>query len=301
MGFIGLGQMGSRMASNLLSKTDLPVVIYDTNPKAMAILQGKGARLASSVEEIAQTTQIIMTMLPATQHVEAVVGQVLIPHAKAGTLLIDGSTIDPTASKALAAQALTRGLEMVDAPVSGGIGGAEAGTLTFMVGGEAKSVEKAEAFILKHMGKKVVHCGGPGTGAVAKICNNLVLGVNMIGVAEAMRLGVALGMDPLILNGVLNSSSGRSWVTELYNPCPGVIPSAPSSNDYQGGFTSRLMQKDLGIAGDVANKVGGVPLPLGAVAQQVYALMQVAGWGGKDFSSVYKFLEGASIEGKRKG
>ncbi len=202
MGFIGLGQMGSRMASNLLSKTDLPVLVYDINPEAMAILQGKGAHLASSVEEIAHTAQIIMTMLPATQYVEAVVGQVLIPHAKAGTLLIDGSTIDPTASKALAAQALARGLEMVDAPVSGGVGGAEAGTLTFMVGGEAKSVEKAEAFILKHMGKKVMHCGGAGTGAIAKICNNLVLGVNMVGVAEAMRLGVALGMDPLILNGV---------------------------------------------------------------------------------------------------
>jgi 3-hydroxyisobutyrate dehydrogenase len=190
------------MASNLLSKTDLPVLVYDTNPKVMATLQGKGARLASSVEEIARTAQVIMTMLPATQHVQAVVGQLLIPHARAGTLLIDGSTIDPTASKALAEQALARGLEMVDAPVSGGVGGAEAGTLTFMVGGETKSVERAETFMLKHMGKKVMHCGGAGTGAVAKICNNLVLGVNMVGVAEAMRLGVALGMDPLILNGV---------------------------------------------------------------------------------------------------
>jgi len=160
-----------------------------------------------------------MTMLPATQHVQAVVGQLLIPHAQTGTLLIDGSTIDPTASKALAGQALARGLEMVDAPVSGGVGGAEAGTLTFMVGGEAKSVEKAEAFMLKHMGKKVVHCGGAGTGAVAKICNNLVLGVNMIGVAEAMRLGVALGMDPLILNGV------RSLPPSL--PLPPSSPPVP--------------------------------------------------------------------------
>jgi len=219
LGFIGLGQMGARMASNLLAKTDLPVLVYDTNPTVMATLQSKGACLASSVEEIARSAQIIMTMLPATQHVQAVVGQLLIPHAQTGTLLIDGSTIDPTASKALAGQALARGLEMVDAPVSGGVGGAEAGTLTFMVGGEAKGVEKAEAFMLKHMGQKVVHCGGAGTGAVAKICNNLVLGVNMIGVAEAMRLGVALGMDPLILNGV------RSLPPSL--PLPPSSPPVP--------------------------------------------------------------------------
>jgi len=292
LGFLGLGQMGSRMASNLLDKTDLPVVIYDTNPKSMSSLEAKGARVAASGEEVARQAHVIMTMLPATQHVQAVFGDIIIPHARKGTLLIDGSTIDPTASKALAARAKTMGLDMVDAPVSGGVGGAEAGTLTFMVGGDVQCVKKAEVSMLRHMGKKVVHCGPVGTGAIAKICNNLILGINMVGVAEAMRLGVALGMDPHILNGVVNASSGRSWVTETYNPCPTVVPSAPSSHDYQGGFASKLMQKDLGIAGDAA-KVVGVPLPLGAAAQQLYALMQVNDLGNKDFSSVYRFLEGA--------
>lgn len=293
------------MATNLLAKKPptTPLLIYDTNPAAMSALKAKGATPALSLDELTDKATIIMTMLPATTHVQTVLGQIIIPQAQQGTLLIDSSTIDPTASKALSHQATTRGLAMVDAPVSGGVGGAEAGTLTFMVGASStKHLEKAKEMMLQHMGKNIVHCGGPGTGSAAKVCNNLVLGVNMLGVAEAMSLGVKLGIDPSTLNAVLNTSSGRSWVTELYNPCPGVVPAAPASKGYQGGFAARLMQKDLSIAEEAAKAVGA-PLPVGALVHQLYALVAAQGKGGKDFSIVYEFLRGGGEgeEGKGKG
>jgi 3-hydroxyisobutyrate dehydrogenase len=214
--------------------------------------------------------------------------------AKPGALLIDCSTIDPTVTRALNASATTRKLRMIDAPVSGGVGGAEAGTLTFMVGGVSADFETAKT-VLQAMGKNIVHCGAPGTGQIAKLCNNLVLGISMNAVSEAMNLGVKLGADPKVLAAIINTSSGRCWSSEVYNPVPGVLPNVPSSRGYTGGFGSALMAKDIGLALDAA-KSAGVPLPTGATAFNIYQIMLSQGMGGKDFSAVYAFLRGNKEE-----
>ncbi len=179
---------------------------------------------------------------------------------------------------------------LVDAPVSGGVGGAEAGTLTFMVGGADADFEAAKEFLAK-MGKNIVHCGAPSTGQVAKICNNLVLGISMAAVSEAMNLGVKMGIDAEKLAGIINTSSGRCWSSDTYNPHPGVIPTAPSNRDYEGGFGTDLMLKDMGLAADAAKSVNA-PLPTGAVAASLYSVMSNNGMGRKDFSAVYKLLAG---------
>jgi 3-hydroxyisobutyrate dehydrogenase len=230
-------------------------------------------------------------MLPSSPHVKSVyLGDAgVLAGAAAGTTLIDSSTIDPATAREVAAAALARGFAMADAPVSGGTGGAEAGTLTFMVGAEPALFERIKP-VLAHMGRNIVHCGGAGTGQVAKICNNMLLGISMVGVAEAMNLGVALGIDPKVLAGIINTSSGRCWSSDTYNPYPGVLPNAPASRGYTGGFGTDLMLKDLGLATDAA-KQARQSVVMGATAQQLYQLLSSQGAGGLDFSSIINLLK----------
>ena len=207
-------------------------------------------------------------------------------------LLIDSSTIDPEASRSLCAQARALGLDagLLDAPVSGGVGGAQAGTLTFMVGSDAEAtLERARPF-LTAMGKNIVHCGGSGTGLVAKICNNLILGISMAGVAEAMNLGIKMGIDPNVLASVVNTSSGRCWSSDTYNPVPGVMPNVPASKGYAGGFGVDLMAKDLSLATAAAHSAKQ-PLPLGSLSLALYDMISSKGYGTKDFASIFDYLQ----------
>jgi 3-hydroxyisobutyrate dehydrogenase len=206
-----------------------------------------------------------------------------------GIPLIDSSTIDPHTARDVAAAAANRGNPMADAPVSGGTGGAESGSLTFMVGAEPPLFERIRP-ILAHMGKNIVHCGDSGTGQVAKICNNLLLGISMIGAAEAMNLGASLGIAPKVLAGIINTSSGRCWSTDTYNPYPGVMDNVPAARGYTGGFGTDLMLKDLGLAADAARQAKQ-PAPMGAMAQQLYQLWSSRGAGGQDFSSIITLLK----------
>jgi 3-hydroxyisobutyrate dehydrogenase len=254
-------------------------------------LKAKGASVVSSPADAASQADAVVTMLPSTPHVREVYESSVFAAAKPNALLLDCSTIDPNASRALQKSAESRKLRFLDAPVSGGVGGAEAGTLTFMVGGTAADFEAAKP-ILQSMGRSIVHCGGTGTGQIAKLCNNLILGVSMNGVSEAMNLGVKLGADPKTLAAIINTSTGRCWSSDTYNPVPGVLPNVPSSRGYTGGFGSALMAKDLGLAMDAAKTVNA-PLALGAAAFNVYATMMANGQGGKDFSAVYAWLNGS--------
>eukprot|EP01108_Squamamoeba_japonica_P006119 TRINITY_DN4923_c0_g1_i1.p1 TRINITY_DN4923_c0_g1~~TRINITY_DN4923_c0_g1_i1.p1 ORF type:complete len:321 (-),score=132.22 TRINITY_DN4923_c0_g1_i1:40-1002(-) len=290
VGFIGLGNMGGPMAANLL-KAKHHVTVFDVNPQAVKELEALGADSARSPAAVAATgADIIVTMLPSSPHVRSVYtgdDGVLSTVAK-GTLLIDTSTIDPTASRELALAAADKGAELIDAPVSGGVGGARDGTLTFMVGGSENAFKRAQP-VLSDMGKNIVLCGGVGNGQVVKICNNLVLGISMIGVSEAMNLGVQLGMDAKTLAGIFNTSSARCWSSDTYNPVPGVMEGVPSSRDFDGGFGSALMAKDLGLAVAAAHDIKA-PLPLGGNALQFYNLLTAHGLGNKDFGVAYKFL-----------
>jgi 3-hydroxyisobutyrate dehydrogenase len=277
--FIGLGQMGARMARHLL-RADQTLVVYDVLPSNVAALVAAGATAATSVRDAAAQADLVLTMLPSSPHVKAVYlgADGVIAAVQPGTTLVDCSTIDPHSAREVAAAAAARDLAMADAPVSGGTGGAEAGTLTFMVGAPGEP-------ILAQMGKNIVHCGASGNGQVAKICNNLLLGISMIGVSEAMNLGVALGIEPSVLAGIINTSSGRCWSSDTYNPYPGVMPQAPAARGYTGGFGTDLMLKDLGLASDAA-KQAKQPLPMGALAQQLYQLQSNQGAGALDFSAI---------------
>lgn len=290
IGFIGLGNMGAPMALNLL-KAGHKVHVYDLLEAAVQTLEAAGAQRQASPAQVAgQEIDILITMLPAAVHVKKVyLGEegVLAAVGK-HVLLIDSSTIDPQTAREVAAQAAAQGNAMLDAPVSGGTGGAQAGTLTFMVGGEKNVFDKAVP-VLEAMGKNIVYCGGTGNGQVAKVANNMLLGISMIGAAEAMNLGVSLGMDPTILAGIINTSSGRCWSTEVYNPYPGVVETAPASKGYAGGFGADLMLKDLGLATEAA-KAAKVPVVLGAAAQQLYQTFSTQGNGHLDFSAIIKFF-----------
>jgi 3-hydroxyisobutyrate dehydrogenase len=285
IGFIGLGNMGNPMARNLV-KAGHELVVYDVFPEAIEKLVVVGAKAAASVADAARNAEVTITMLPSSPHVRDVcvgAGQ-LLASVKPETLLIDCSTIDPHTAREVAAAAAQRSIIMLDAPVSGGTGGAEAGTLTFMVGGAAAAFETAKPILAK-MGKNIVHCGAPGTGQVAKICNNMVLAISMIGVAEAMNLGASLGIDPKLLAGIVNTSSGRCWSSDTNNPYPGVMENVPASRGYTGGFGVDLMLKDLGLAMDAAKQTKQSAI-LGALAHQLYQTWSAMGSGGKDFSSI---------------
>lgn len=286
IGFLGLGNMGAPMARNLL-KAGHSLTVFDPFTQAVAALVEAGASAAASPTAVAKAgVEVIVTMLPTAGHVKQVyLGKDgLLAHVGQGVLLIDSSTIDPLSAREVATLATAQGNPMLDAPVSGGTGGAAAGTLTFMVGGSVSVFDQALP-ILSAMGKNVVHCGSAGNGQVAKIANNMLLGISMVGVAEAMALGVALGMDAKVLAGIINTSSGRCWSSEVYNPFPGVLDNVPAARGYSGGFGSDLMLKDLGLATDAARHARQ-PVPLGATAQQLYQTFSLQGHGGLDFSAI---------------
>ncbi len=288
IGFIGLGHMGNPMARNLLKHAHT-LKVFDVMPDLVKKLTELGCEAATSAEKCAHDVDVVITMLPSSPHVRAVYAGGVLAGAKAGTLLIDSSTIDPHTSRDVAFDAKAKGFRMIDAPVSGGTGGADAGTLTFMVGGDFADFEKAKP-ILECMGKNIVHCGGAGNGQVAKICNNMMLAIEMIATAEGMALAVKLGMDPKVFAGIANTSSGRCWSSDTYNPYPGVIPTAPASRDYAGGFGADLMLKDLTLVTEAA-KAARQPVMLGAAAQQLYQMHSAMGNGGLDFSSIIKLYK----------
>jgi len=285
IGFIGLGNMGNPMARNLV-KAGHAVKGYDVVPALLDRAASQGIARGTSVADCVAGSEVVVTMLPSSPHVRSVYENEsgVLAHAKPGMLLIDSSTIDPLTAREVAFDALAKGLAMVDAPVSGGTGGAEAGTLTFMVGGEAKDFEAAKP-VLSCMGRNIVHCGASGNGQVAKICNNMMLAIEMIATSEGMTLATRLGMDPKVFAGIVNTSSGRCWSSDTYNPYPGVLENAPASRGYSGGFGADLMLKDLTLVTEAA-KSARVPVLLGAVAQQVYQKHSADGHGLKDFSSV---------------
>lgn len=290
--FIGLGNMGSPMAANLI-KAGCTLRVFDLNQAAMATLAELGAIACESIEQAVQGVNTVITMLPAGEHVRSVYlgdhqgNAGLLTLLAPKTLLIDSSTIDPQSAKTVASEAQKQGLEFVDAPVSGGVAGAQAGTLTFIVGGTQAAFDKAQT-ILQHMGKNIFHAGGAGDGQMAKICNNLMLGILMSGTCEALSLGIDNGLDPKVLSNIMLQSSGRNWALELYNPCPGVMENAPASKQYQPGFTSRLMVKDLGLGLDAASQSHS-SVPMGALARNLFAFHNAAGNSELDFSSLFQF------------
>lgn len=295
VGFIGLGNMGAPMAMNLV-KAGHTLTVFDLNQQAVQSLVGVGAQAAPSPRAAVSDVECVVTMLPTAAHVRSVLTgpEGVLAGLARGARIIDSSTIDPGSVLEFVSLAAANGNAFVDAPVSGGTGGAAAGTLTFMVGGDASVVEELRP-LLSAMGKNIVACGKVSTGQVAKICNNLVLGITMAGVSEAMALGEALGIDPKVLGGIMNSSTGRCWSSEAYNPFPGVVDSAPAGRGYTGGFGTDLMLKDLGLATDVARSTRQ-PVYMGALAQQLYQTMSWKGAGTLDFSSVIKLYRKEGVD-----
>ena len=288
--FIGLGNMGGPMAINL-HKADHSVKAFDLSADALAKVKAEGVQIAASAQEAVQGAEAVITMLPASQHVEGLFlgnGNLLASIAK-GTLVIDSSTIAAATSQKVAKAAEAAGIDFIDAPVSGGTGGAIAGTLTFMVGGSAAQLERARP-LLEKMGANIFHAGAVGAGQTAKICNNMLLGILMVGTSEAIALGVANGLDPKVLSEIMRRSSGGNWALEKYNPFPGVHENAPASKGYTGGFGTDLMLKDLGLSQENATAVKA-STPLGGMARAIFAAHSIAGHGGEDFSSVIKMLQ----------
>ncbi|MFT0851240.1 3-hydroxyisobutyrate dehydrogenase [Achromobacter sp. F4_2707] len=288
--FIGLGNMGGPMAQNLL-KAGFELAVFDLVPAAVQSLVDSGAASAASAEQCVQNAEVVISMLPASRHVEGLYlgSEGLLAKIAPGTLVIECSTIAPESARKVAAAAEQAAIRMIDAPVSGGTGGAVAGTLTFIVGGKADDLAAAMPYLEK-MGKNIFHAGDSGAGQVAKICNNMLLGILMAGTSEALALGAANGLDPKVLSDIIAKSSGRNWATELYNPWPGVMPDVPASKNYAGGFGVDLMLKDLGLAAEAALHAGA-STPLGELARNLYSLHSAGGSGGLDFSSIVKLYE----------
>ncbi|MEY4496557.1 MAG: 3-hydroxyisobutyrate dehydrogenase [Pseudomonadota bacterium] len=284
--FLGLGNMGLPMALNLI-KAGHQVQGFDLVQAQLDAFKAAGGIPANSALEAALGVDAIISMLPASRHVEALYlgDSGLLAAANPKTLLIDCSTISPKVSQSVAAAAKAKGFAMIDAPVSGGTAGAQAGTLTFMVGGDAVDVDRARP-LLEKMGKNIFHAGPSGSGQTVKVCNNMLLGIQMLGTSEALRLGIANGMDPKVLSDIMSKSSGRNWVLELYNPCPGVMENVPSSKGYAGGFGVDLMLKDLGLATENASDLDA-SIPLGELSRKLYETHSKAGNGQLDFSSVF--------------
>ena len=289
--FIGLGAMGSGMAANQV-KAGHEVSAFDLSDAALARAEAAGCRRAGSAAEAVANAEVVITMLPAGAHVRQVFADAVLPHASPGALLIDCSTIDVDSARAVAAQATDAGFEAADAPVSGGTAGAEAGQLAFMVGCEEAVFPRVKA-ALDPMAKAVIHAGAAGAGQAAKICNNMVLGVSMLGVCEAFALAEKLGLDAQKFYDVASQSSGQCWSLTSYSPWPGVGPQAPSDRGYEGGFLTALMLKDLKLAQEAAARAGAAT-PLGAQAEAIYALLANQGLGHKDFSVAVQFLRGAA-------
>jgi 3-hydroxyisobutyrate dehydrogenase len=290
--FIGLGNMGGPMAMNLHKAGHL-LSAYDLSAEARDKHASEGMPIAASAEATLAGAEIVISMLPASAHVEGLYlgsgGKPgLMEKIAAGTLVIDSSTIAAATSRKVAEAGAKRGVAVIDAPVSGGTGGAIAGTLTFMVGGAEADLERARP-VLEKMGANIFHAGGPGAGQTAKICNNMLLGILMIGTSEALALGVANGLDPKVLSEIMRRSSGGNWALEKYNPMPGVMESSPASKNYAGGFGTDLMLKDLGLAQENAAAVRAAT-PLGGLARNLYAAHSLGGHGALDFSSIIKLV-----------
>jgi len=290
--FIGLGNMGGPMAANLV-KAGHKVVAFDLVAASRDQAQSDGAAIAESSVSSVKGAETVITMLPAGKHVLSVWNEV-VPHLSKGALIIDCSTIDVESAKQAHALAAKHGIVSIDAPVSGGTGGAKGATLTFMCGGEEKAFAAAKP-VLEKMGKKIVHCGGAGAGQAAKICNNMILGVSMIAVSEAFALAEKLGLSHQALFDVASTSSGQCWSLTSYCPVPGPVPTSPANNDYKPGFAATLMVKDLTLAQDAA-KAAGAATPLGKHAQEIYQAFDAAGNGGTDFSGIIRYVR--SLAGK---
>jgi 3-hydroxyisobutyrate dehydrogenase len=291
VGFIGLGNMGLPMALNLI-KAHHAVTGFDVSPAGPEKLAAAGGLAAKEVADAAAEMDVIITMLPAGQHVRDVyIGNGgVFSRAKKGAVLIDCSTIDVETARAVADEADKKGFFMVDAPVSGGVGGAQGATLTFMVGGSDAAFEMAKP-ILEAMGKTIVHAGDAGAGQAAKICNNMILGISMIAVSEAFVLAEKLGLDKQKLFDISSKSSGQCWSMTTYCPVPGPVPTSPANRDYAAGFTAAMMLKDLKLSQEAA-KTAGARTPLGAGATTLYEKFVEGGEAGKDFSGIIQFLRG---------
>jgi len=271
-------------------KSGYNVVAYDVMEKTVSQIQSEGAQVASSPRVVAEKARKIISMVPASAHVrEVYTGENgVLKAAQAGDLYIDSSTIDPHVAQEISSLCKEQGASMLDAPVSGGVTGAANGTLSFMVGGEEDVLKKATP-LFEAMGKRILHCGPNGSGQIAKLCNNLALAIEMIGVSEAMNLGTKLGMDPKLLASIFNCSTARCWSSDTYNPVPGVMEGVPSSKNYEGGFGVDLISKDLSLAINAGQSVKA-PLPLGSEALQIYNLMSTLGLGNRDFGIAYAFF-----------
>ena len=288
--FIGLGNMGGPMASNLV-KAGHNVTVFDLSKEAVQALVSEGAKTADTAHEAAQGAECVITMLPAGQHVEAVYlgDDGLLAKLPEGTLVIDSSTIAPETARGVADEAKARNIPFLDAPVSGGVGGAKAGILTFICGGADDTFAKAKP-ILEAMGKNIFHAGPHGSGQVAKICNNMLLAILMAGTSEALALGVKNGLDPAVLSEIMKQSSGGNWALNVYNPWPGVMENAPASRNYEGGFLANLMTKDLGLAFDNAVK-NQASIPMGSLARNLFSIHAGQGNGTLDFSSIQRLYK----------
>jgi 3-hydroxyisobutyrate dehydrogenase len=285
--FIGLGNMGGGMAANLV-KAGHDVLAFDLSDDALGRATESGCTPCTSVREAVQGVDAVVSMLPNGAIVDSVFAADVIGHAPAGTVFLDCSTIDVATARAVGEKAIAAGYDMVDAPVSGGIAAANAGTLTFMVGGSARAFERAQP-ILAAMGKAVIHAGDAGNGQAAKICNNMLLGIHMIGTCEAFAMAQKLGLDPQTFYDISSVSSGQCWSMTSYCPVPGVGPASPADNGYQGGFAAALMLKDLRLALDAAESSGST-VTLAKLAASIYEDFDATGCGGRDFSAVIQTL-----------
>ncbi|MCV6587516.1 MAG: 3-hydroxyisobutyrate dehydrogenase [Marinobacterium sp.] len=291
IGFIGLGNMGGPMAINLV-KGGHTVKAFDLSTDAIARVVDAGGQGADTAIAAATDVDFVVSMLPAGKHVEGLylTGDApLFDVVRKDTLIIDSSTIDAATAQRVAAAGAERGIDFIDAPVSGGVGGAVAGTLAFMTGGSDAQFAKAKP-ILECMGKNIFHAGDAGAGQIAKACNNMMLAILMSGTAEVLNMGMKNGMDPAVLSEIMKQSSGNNWALQVYNPVPGVMEGVPSSNDYQGGFQVDLMFKDLGLAADLSH-ASASPTPMGMSAKSLYALHKANGNGGLDFSSILRMYQ----------
>ncbi|MDO6641516.1 3-hydroxyisobutyrate dehydrogenase [Shewanella sp. 5_MG-2023] len=288
--FIGLGNMGGPMAANLI-KAGMTVTVFDLVPAAVEALTKQGALSAKTACGAAAAADYIITMLPAGKHVHSLYigdddNKGLLDVVAKDAILIDCSTIDAGTAQTVGAQAAAKGIEFMDAPVSGGTAGAAAGTLTFICGGSDNAYDKAQT-VLTVMGANIFHAGAAGAGQIAKICNNMLLSVLMVGTSESLQLGIDNGLDPKVLSDIMKVSSGGNWTLEKYNPCPDVMVNVPSSNDYQGGFMVDLMVKDLGLS-QQASLASNSSTPMGALARSLYVNHARQGNGRRDFSSIFE-------------
>jgi 3-hydroxyisobutyrate dehydrogenase len=287
--FIGLGNMGGGMAANL-AKAGHQVLAFDVSKAALEKAAGAGCAPVATAAEAVREAEAVITMLPAGAHVRQVWEGDVIPNARAGALLIDCSTIDVESARHVTGLAQDHDFKAADAPVSGGIMAADAGTLAFMVGCEDEDFPAVDR-VLQPMARAVIHAGGAGAGQAAKICNNMLLGVSMIGTCEAFALAEKLGLDAERFFDIASKSSGQCWSLTSYSPWPGPVPSAPSNRNYEGGFLAALMLKDLKLAQEAAAK-SGASTPMGAQAEALYALFDRLGYAGKDFSAILQMLRG---------